>query len=89
MALDHEHAESHLDTGSRERLRQIIARIERLEEEKAALVADIRDIYKEAKASGYDAKALRKTVRLRRKPRREREQEEAICELYLSAVEPQ
>ena len=67
-------------------LRSLIERIERLEEEKKALAADIREVYAEAKANGFDTKIVRKVVTLRKKERHEREEEEAMIELYLNAL---
>ncbi len=77
---------------AQEQLRQIIARIERLEEEKAALAADIKEVYAEAKGNGFDVKILRKVVRLRKQDRAERLEEQEITDLYLHALgmlEPQ
>ena len=71
---------------SGEELKAFIERIERLEEEKAALAGDIRDVYSEAKANGFDSKIMRKIVTLRRKDHAERKEEEAIMELYLEAL---
>ncbi len=70
-----------------EALRQYIARIERLEEEKQALLADIREVYAEAKAQGFDPKIMRQVVRLRKKDHDQRAEEEALLDLYLKAVE--
>lgn len=67
-------------------LKAIIERIERLEEEKASLSSDIKDVYAEAKANGFDTKILRKIVALRKKDHAERKEEEAILELYLEAL---
>jgi uncharacterized protein (UPF0335 family) len=67
-------------------LKAIIERIERLEEEKASLASDIKDVYAEAKANGFDTKVLRKIVALRKKDHAERKEEEAIMELYLEAL---
>jgi uncharacterized protein (UPF0335 family) len=69
-----------------EELKAFIERIERLEEEKAALAGDLRDVYSEAKANGFDTKIMRKIVSLRRKDHAERQEEEAIMELYLAAL---
>lgn len=69
-----------------QQLRSIVERIERLEEEKKAIADDIKDVYGEAKAHGYDTKALRKIVALRKKDATEREHEEAILELYKNAL---
>ena len=67
-------------------LRQFIERIERLEEEKAALMGDIKDVMGEAKGRGYDTKAIRTIVRLRKKDKDERMEEEAILETYMNAL---
>ena len=67
-------------------LKAYIERIERLEEEKAALSGDLRDVYTEAKANGFDTKIMRKIVSLRKKDHAERKEEEAILELYLAAL---
>jgi uncharacterized protein (UPF0335 family) len=69
-----------------EELKAFIERIERLEEEKAALAGDLRDVYSEAKANGFDTKIMRKIVSLRRKDHAERQEEAAIMELYLAAL---
>jgi uncharacterized protein (UPF0335 family) len=69
-----------------EELKAFIERIERLEEEKAALAGDLRDVYSEAKSNGFDTKIMRKIVSLRRKDHAERQEEEAIMELYLAAL---
>ncbi|MCX5571462.1 DUF2312 domain-containing protein [Kaistia nematophila] len=69
-----------------QQLRSIVERIERLEDEKKAIADDIRDVYGEAKCNGYDTKALRKIVALRKKDASEREEEEAILELYKNAL---
>lgn len=71
---------------SGEELKAFIERIERLEEEKTALAGDIRDVYSEAKANGFDTKIMRKVIALRRKDHAERKEEEAIMELYLEAL---
>lgn len=67
-------------------LTSIIERIERLEEEKKEVAEQIKEVYAEAKANGFDAKTLRKIVSLRKKPTEERQEEEALLELYLSAL---
>ena len=71
---------------AREKLRQTVARIERLEEEKKEVAEQIKEVYGEAKALGYDTKALRSVVRLRKQDRREREEQEAILDVYLLAL---
>ena len=67
-------------------LKSIIERIERLEEEKKEVADQIKEVYAEAKANGFDSKTLRKVVSLRKKPTEERQEEEALLELYLSAL---
>jgi uncharacterized protein (UPF0335 family) len=67
-------------------LRTFIERIERLEEEKKALAGDIRDVYGEAKANGFDAKIMRKIVSIRRQDRDSRIEEETVLDLYLAAL---
>lgn len=67
-------------------LQSIIERIERLEEEKKEVADQIKEVYAEAKGNGFDAKTLRKVVSLRKKPTEEREEEEALLDLYLSAL---
>ena len=69
-----------------DRLRLLIERIERLEEEKKGIADDIRDVYAEAKGNGFDVKILRRIVRLRKQDRAKRQEEEAILDLYLSAI---
>ncbi len=72
---------------AKDQLKAIIERIEHLEEEKKAISDDIRDVYAEAKGNGYDVKALRTVVRLRKQDKTEREEQEAIQETYLHALE--
>jgi uncharacterized protein (UPF0335 family) len=67
-------------------LRQIVERIESLEEDKKAIADDIKEFYAEAKGKGYDTKVLRKVIAIRKKPKDERDEEEAILELYLTAL---
>ncbi len=67
-------------------LRQFIERIERLEEEKAAISGDIKDVIGEAKGRGYDAKAIRTIIRLRKKDANERLEEESILQAYMAAL---
>ncbi|MEO1143216.1 MAG: DUF2312 domain-containing protein, partial [Pseudomonadota bacterium] len=68
---------------AKDQLKSVIERIERLEEEKKAIADDIRDVYAEAKANGFDTKILRQVVSLRKKDVTERQEEEAIRDLYL------
>ena len=74
------------DTVAADQLKSFIERIERLEEEKAALAGDLREVYSEAKGNGYDTKVMRKIVSMRRKDHAERQEEQAIMELYLQAL---
>ncbi len=75
-----------IDKSAKEQLRTVVERIERLEEEKAALAGDIKDIYAEAKANGFDTKALKKIISLRKKDAQERQTEEAILATYMHAL---
>jgi uncharacterized protein (UPF0335 family) len=69
-----------------ERLRSFVQRIERLEEDKAALAQDLREVYAEAKGEGFDTKVLRKLISLRKRDPRQRREEDELLELYLSAL---
>ena len=69
-----------------DQLKSFIERIERLEEEKAALAGDIKEVFLEAKGHGFDTKAMRKILSLRKKDHAERQEEEAILELYMQAL---
>ena len=67
-------------------LRAFIERIERLEEEKQTIADDIKEVFAEAKGTGFDTKAMRTIIRIRKKDRAEREEEEAMIDLYMSAL---
>ncbi|HYF54252.1 MAG TPA: DUF2312 domain-containing protein [Salinarimonas sp.] len=69
-----------------DQLKAFIERIERLEEEKAGISGDIKDVYAEAKGTGFDTKVLRKIIALRKRDHAERQEEEAILELYMQAL---
>jgi uncharacterized protein (UPF0335 family) len=71
---------------ARDQLKSIVERIERLEEEKKSLSEDIREVYAEAKANGYDVKTLRSIIRLRKLDSATRQEQEALIELYMSAL---
>jgi uncharacterized protein (UPF0335 family) len=71
---------------SGKRLKSFIERAERLEEEKAALSDDIKDIYAEAKATGFDTKTIRKLIRLRKMDVEKRREEDELLELYKAAI---
>jgi len=70
-----------------DRLRTFVERIERLEEEKGAITADIREVYAEAKGAGFNAKILRQIVRLRGLDQADRREQEALLELYKRALD--
>ena len=69
-----------------DQLKQFIDRLERLEEEKAGIAGDIKDVYAEAKGNGFDTKVLRKIIAIRKRDYAERQEEEAILELYMQAL---
>lgn len=73
-------------TVAADRLRSFIERVERLEEDKAAIMNDIKEVFAEAKGEGYDVKTLRQVIRLRKMDRADRQEMEAMLELYLSAL---
>jgi len=74
------------DNHAADQLRQFIERIERLEEEKRGISDDIKDVYGEAKATGFDAKAMRAVIRLRAMDKAARDEAEAMIDLYKSAL---
>ncbi len=69
-----------------DQLRSVIERIERLEEEKAAIAGDIKEVYAEAKGNGYDTRILRQVIRIRKQDKAERQEQEAILEVYLTSL---
>ncbi|WP_119460329.1 DUF2312 domain-containing protein [Rhodospirillaceae bacterium SYSU D60014] len=69
-----------------DRLRSLIERIERLEEEKAGLANDIREVYAEAKGTGFDTKIMRQIVRLRKMDANDRQEQESLLDLYKQAL---
>jgi uncharacterized protein (UPF0335 family) len=74
------------DSVAQDQLRAFIERIERMEEEKAAIAADIKEIYAEAKGNGFDTKTLRKIVNIRKIDANERAESEALLETYMRAL---
>jgi uncharacterized protein (UPF0335 family) len=78
--------EEHATRFAKDQLKAFIERIERLEEEKKAIADDIRDVFAEAKANGFDAKAMRTIVRLRKQDSNERKEQETILETYMHAL---
>jgi len=73
-------------TVAAERLRSFLERVERLDEEKATIAGDIKEVFAEAKGEGYDTKTLRKIIRLRKMDKAKRDEEDALLELYLAAL---
>ena len=69
-----------------DQLKQFVERIERLEEEKQTIADDIKDVYAEAKGTGYDTKIMKQVIRIRKLDKAEREEQEALLDLYLSAL---
>ena len=69
-----------------ERLRSIVERIERLEEERKALASDIKDIYSEAKSAGFDVKVLRQLIRIRKQEPADVEEQETLLDVYRRAI---
>lgn len=86
MLTDNDRADQ-MGQATREKLRQYIARIERLEAEKAELATDIRELYAEAKSFGFDGKTLRRVVKLRKLEASERAEQEALLDLYMDAAQ--
>lgn len=74
------------DSVAEDQLKAFIERIERFSEEKAAIQGDIKEVYAEAKGNGFDTKVLRQLVRIRKMDRAERQEQEALLELYLAAI---
>ena len=68
------------------KLKSLVERIERLEEDKVALANDLKEVYAEAKGEGFDTKILRKVVRLRKADAAKRQEEDALIELYITAI---
>ena len=75
-----------ITTTAQGKLKSLIERIERLEEDKAAVAADLKEVYAEAKGEGFDVKIVRKVVRLRKQDTAKRQEEEALIDLYISAI---
>ena len=71
---------------AKDQLRAFVERIERLEEEKKTIADDIRDVYAESKANGFDVKALRSVIRLRKQEASERQEQQLILDTYMHAL---
>ncbi len=69
-----------------DQLKSFVERIEHLDEEKKTIIEDIADVYAEAKANGYDTKILREVIRIRKSDKSEREEYEALLDLYMQAL---
>ncbi len=78
---------SSIDQSTAQRLRQFIEKIERLEEEKAAISQDVRDVFAEAKMTGFDAKVMRQVMKLRKMKNDERQEQEHLLAVYMHAIE--
>lgn len=85
MSEDNAHGDI-LNQAAQGQLKSIIERIERLEQEKSEIAEQIKEVFAEAKGNGFDVKAIRKVVRLRKIDRAKRLEEEAVLDLYLSAI---
>lgn len=88
MLSDSDRAEQ-MGQATREKLKQFIARIERLEADKAEITADIREVYAEVKTFGFDSKVMRKVISLRKVEPSERAEQEALLDMYMGVVEDQ
>src|SRR4026208_1505414 len=85
-AVEQEKPEAAKTRFAKDQLKAFVERIERLEEEKKGLADDIRDVFAEAKGQGFDTKIMRQVIRLRKKDSAERQEEEALLDLYLHAL---
>ena len=75
-----------LSSTAQGKLKSLVERIERLEEDKAAVAGDLKEVYAEAKGEGFDTKIIRKVIRLRKADAAKRSEEEALIELYITAI---
>ena len=71
---------------AKDQLKSLVERVERLEEEKSALAGDIREVYAEAKGQGFDVKIMRQVIRIRKLDSNERDEQDALLDLYMSAL---
>jgi uncharacterized protein (UPF0335 family) len=85
-AVEKEQPEAANTRFAKEQLKAFVERIERLEEEKKTISEDIRDVYAESKANGFDTKALRAVIRLRKQEPQERSEQQMILETYMHAL---
>ena len=84
--MDDGAAAAALTQAAKDKLKQTVMKIEKLEEEKKEVGGQIKDVYQEAKSMGYDTKALRAVIRIRKQDKAKRQEEDAILDLYLSAL---
>lgn len=82
----HNSGDEVLTATAQQQLKSVIERLERLDEDKAAVLADMKDVFAEAKGNGYDPRIIRKVLRLRKQDKAKRAEEEALTDLYLSAI---
>jgi uncharacterized protein (UPF0335 family) len=75
-----------LNSTAQGQLKSVIERIERLEEDKAAVANDLKEVYAEAKGNGFDTKIIRKVIRMRKQDKAKLQEEDALVDLYLSAI---
>jgi uncharacterized protein (UPF0335 family) len=75
-----------LSSTAQGKLKSLVERIERLEEDKASVAGDLKEVYAEAKGEGFDTKIIRKVIRLRKSDVAKRQEEEALIELYITAI---
>ncbi|EFH12607.1 DUF2312 domain-containing protein [Pseudoroseomonas cervicalis] len=85
-AAEHEEQDTEVGGIAADRLRSIIERVERLEEERKALADDIKDIFAEAKSAGFEVKVIRQIIRLRKQEPAEVEEQETLLDLYRRAL---
>lgn len=85
-AVEKDDSETHKTRFGKDQLKAFVERIERLEEEKKTISDDIRDVYAESKANGFDVKALRAVIRLRKQEPQERNEQQLILETYMNAL---
>ena len=85
MADDSSHVDV-LNQAAQGQLKSIIERVERLEQEKAEIAEQVKEVFAEAKGNGFDVKIIRKVIRIRKQDRAKRQEEDAILDLYLAAI---
>ena len=86
MADDSASFDTTLNSTAQGKLKSLVERIERLEEDRAAVANDLKEVYAEAKGEGFDTTIIRKVIRLRKADAAKRSEEEALIELYISAI---